>query len=70
MKNQKTVIAVEETDSLMQDSIMRSNSKESIEVNTVQGKEYLPRIDENQLDLTDNSIQKKSIDTINDVLAV
>ena len=70
MKNQKTVIAVEETDSLMQDSIMRSNSKESIEVNTVQGKEYLPRIDENQLGLTDNSIQKKSIDTINDVLAV
>ena len=55
----------------MQDSIMRSNSKESVEMKAAQNnKEYLPRIDENKLGLTEDSIQKKSIDTINDVLAV
>ena len=55
----------------MQDSIMVSNSKESVGMQVkATGKEYLPSISENKIDLTEDSIQKKSISALNDVLAV
>ena len=71
MRNQKTALIAEETDSLMQDSIMGSVSKDSIEINTkAPEKEYLPSISENRIDISEDSIQQKSISALNDVLHV
>ena len=62
-RNYKKAPQDPEDDSLMQDSILRSNSKESGELAAKSPeKEYLPSIKESKLDLTEESSRRKSIE--------